>query len=79
VRHGVLRAAFPGPGLGPTDCPGELSPVPFAGLRRPWMTDLVDGHRVIVYRCTLCGHTIALDVTDGRVRNDYPDPRRPRS
>jgi hypothetical protein len=84
MTHAELRAQYKGPGLEPTSCPGELAAIEPDGRHHPWTTDHAivdsDGRRVRIHRCKLCGHTIALDATDGRIRNDYPDPtgnRRP--
>lgn len=64
MTHGEYRRAHPGPGLDPTDCPGELEPVP---------TD--PELRIELHRCRLCGRTISRSTESGRIVNDYEDPR----
>jgi hypothetical protein len=63
MTHQGLRARYPGPGLEPTDCPGEVD------LVRDYPDSAVQ-----VYRCRDCAHSISLSVAHGRIDNDYLHP-----
>lgn len=70
MTHAELRRRPGPPGLAPSDCPGEAQLL--EGLTDPAET----GHPIVdIYRCSGCGHTIAVNHADGRIRNDYADPR----
>lgn len=71
MTHAELRASGPNPrGLAPSDCPGDVE------LLEALIDPAETGHPTVdVYRCSGCGHTIPVDRADGRIRNDYADPR----
>ena len=66
MTHAELRATYPGPGLEPTHCPGELH---LAESDR--LADEATGHVVEVWRCRDCGARVVFDTADRLVRNDY--------
>jgi hypothetical protein len=68
MTHAEFRSKYPGPGLEPSDCPGEL-----AG---PSVFDQPPGEPEIhVYRCTLCGRGMSLHTGRNVCLNEYEDPR----